>query len=123
MKRRASKVTQPISNTARQRKRIRLWLAQSGRCAYCGTQLAFPPGQLKVTVDHVYPKSRGFNRDGNQLLSHQRCNNKKKARSPRPCEELLLHITNEILSTIRRCDIEDLWNKWSEGKGDQPSPS
>ncbi len=64
-------------------KKYRMYVAQLGRCAYCGDELVFAKrgepnfgnGYLKPTYDHIIPKVRGGTNDMNNLvLVHGKCN-------------------------------------------------
>ncbi|HEV2461608.1 MAG TPA: HNH endonuclease signature motif containing protein [Ktedonobacterales bacterium] len=56
-----------------------LWLAQDGRCAYCGEK--FP--ERFMTVDHIIPLSRpgGVNAVWNACWACKRCNSQKQDRT------------------------------------------
>ena len=65
-----------------------IFLAQGGKCFYCGKFMkAFPgPSHGGYTVDHFYPKSKIKNSDisvrENKVLSCQPCNTKKGSKLP-----------------------------------------
>jgi 5-methylcytosine-specific restriction endonuclease McrA len=68
----------------------RRYLAQRGRCPYCGHPLSLgAKGDDVATRDHVQPRSRGGGgQTDNLVLAHIRCNRVKGSRMPRPCERL-----------------------------------
>jgi hypothetical protein len=78
-----------------------LWRAQGKCCAVCGMKMV--PGHMMHrtrgwTIEHVYPRSRYFLfNDGNQLISHAECNNRKGDRDPTGCEVILLYAVNAQL--------------------------
>jgi 5-methylcytosine-specific restriction endonuclease McrA len=64
------------------RRRERLYLAQNGRCAYCGCLMDLvqrePPKPNEATFDHVIPKSRGGRGlTDNTVLACRECNRAK----------------------------------------------
>ena len=82
-------------------KRVLLWEFQKGFCGCCGEPIVHPRGipvQLKdkPTIEHVWPISRFPRRRswGNIILSHWRCNSKKKDRLPTGCELIWLDAVN-----------------------------
>jgi len=60
--------------------RLKVFTRYAFRCGYCGKK----PGQQNLTIDHVYPKSRGGSVDdpNNLASSCKPCNNKKANRTP-----------------------------------------
>lgn len=77
---------------------LSLWEAQGKCCAVCGVKM-IPKTLARWTIEHVYPRSRYFlYGDGNQLVSHYECNQRKAARDPTGCEIILLHAANAKLA-------------------------
>lgn len=95
---------------------LALWEAQGKCCAVCGMKMT--PSHMTHptrgwTIEHVYPRGRYFlYSDGNQLISHAECNNRKGDRDPTACEILLLHAVNAKLELEivekQRCYIDPL---------------
>lgn len=85
------------------------YLAQRGRCAYCGRMLetSVPANfhRPKVTWDHVWPRSStaGRGRLRNKVLAHSACNTTKADRRPWACEKLFCEITYSIIEDLTRC--------------------
>lgn len=67
---------------------------QRGLCYLCGGSFRRRPYRMRMSEDHVYPRSADFSFHGNRLLSHIGCNGQKAARWPRPCEQLYLASIN-----------------------------
>lgn len=80
---------------------ILLWEAQGKCCAVCGDRMV--PAHMRHpargwSIEHVYPRSRYFLfSDGNQLVSHLDCNQRKADRDPTACEVMLLIAVNAKL--------------------------
>lgn len=78
---------------AEQRIRGRIWELQDHLCYLC-----HDPVQFEVmTLDHVWPKSRGGKRPQNILGAHTGCNNAKGDRVPTREEMAYLRRINERL--------------------------
>ena len=59
--------------------RRNLYRRDRGMCQYCGSR----PGHSDLSIDHVVPRSQGGRTDWrNCVLSCQRCNRKKRNRTP-----------------------------------------
>lgn len=74
-----------------------LWQAQGGKCHLCGQAIPQKWRSPKLTFDHLWPVSRiaGANSfEGNIMLAHEKCNQVKDNRRPRPCELLFLSAVN-----------------------------
>jgi 5-methylcytosine-specific restriction endonuclease McrA len=89
----------------------RFYLAQRSLCPYCGHKMPTIARQngdaghglqklLRVTWDHVWPRSRYPAKPKNRILSHHSCNQQKQDREPVACEALFLEVTNEIVGDI-----------------------
>lgn len=80
---------------------LSIWRAQGKRCAVCGVRMR--PITMKHptrgwTIEHVFNHaSKRFYADGNRLVSHSECNNRKGDREPTGCEIILLHAVNARL--------------------------
>lgn len=89
----------PAQRKDRRRPRINLLAklieAQDGECGICGGSL-FIMGPL--SLDHVYPRSRGGGNSGNLLAAHSICNNEKGDRPPRARELARLAEVNARLA-------------------------
>lgn len=63
-----------------------LYSLQKCRCFYCKTYMEYITHNDKMkkgyTVDHLFPRSKGYGRAGNIVLSCRRCNEKKGDRFP-----------------------------------------
>lgn len=72
-----------------------------GFCCYlCSRSMSdrsFQGSNGEPSVDHVYPKVKGYTRNKNKLLAHKGCNMRKGERPPHPCEVLYLEGINEIM--------------------------
>lgn len=85
---------------------LEIWRAQSLCCAICGRELVrdrmhWP--DVGWSVEHVWPRRRyAFWSRGNQLISHQLCNNRKGDRDPTGCEVLMLAAVNAQLGLALR---------------------
>lgn len=55
-----------------------LWQAQNKLCFYCGEELDYQ----KTTRDHVFPKSMGYTRSSNIVISCEPCNISKSNQFP-----------------------------------------
>lgn len=80
---------------------VAIWTAQGKRCVICGVKMLpvtrFHPTR-GWTIEHVYNHaSRRFYADGNKLVSHAQCNNRKGDREPTGCEIIMLHAVNAQL--------------------------
>lgn len=78
-----------------------LWEAQGKICCVCGEKmypLTISNDRTGWTIEHVYHHaSRRYYADGNKLLSHAACNNRKGDREPTGCEKILLAAVNARL--------------------------
>lgn len=94
------------------RKLRRLYIAQNGKCPYCGHQIPMlpspskwqraEPGDRHPTKDHVNPRRPPDGpgdtlRIGNRVVACLWCNKEKGCRPPRPCEVLFAEITGELV--------------------------
>ena len=63
---------------------IEIFLAQRGKCFYCGRPMSWMPGSYSTsyTKDHFEAKSKGHSLNGNMVLAHEPCNSKKSNRDP-----------------------------------------
>lgn len=62
-----------LAITGKADKRLLLYVLQNGRCAICGLKM-----KDDVTLDHIYPKSRGGeNKFNNYQAVHLKCNQEK----------------------------------------------
>lgn len=53
------------------------------RCAYCGRKLGYSKGELRPTMDHIIPLSRGgLHTKENVVPACQHCNSSKNAKTP-----------------------------------------
>ncbi len=61
-----------------------LFNLQDKKCFYCNVEIFEEHNDIKkrYTVDHLFPKSRGFSRHGNIVISCLKCNKEKKAEMP-----------------------------------------
>lgn len=75
----------------------RVWEAQGKCCSLCGDKMV-PAHRYDInrgwSLDHVRPRSHGYTREGNVLLAHKSCNNRKGDRAPTGCEIVLLEAAN-----------------------------
>lgn len=81
--------------------RTAIWEAQGKLCAVCGQKMVpktmYHP-RRGWTIEHVYNHaSRRYYAEGNRLISHAECNNRKGDREPTGCEIILLHAVNARL--------------------------
>lgn len=93
-------------------KSLRRWyIAQNGRCAYCGRTVELRerlhpgeyPYQRRVvpSSDHVRPRSKRNGAGlGNKVLACAYCNKRKADRPPRPCEIFFAHVTAELVVSM-----------------------
>lgn len=91
------------------RRHRRFFVAQNGRCPYCGLplklvrSLEFGANVSASTADapsteHVFPRWLGGTLHiGNKVVAHALCNKIKGAREPYPCEILFARITGDIV--------------------------
>lgn len=75
-----------------------IWKAQGKACAICGIGM-IPVHQNHPTrgwtIEHVYNHaSKRYFADGNKLITHAECNNRKGDREPTGCEVIQLHAAN-----------------------------
>lgn len=81
--------------------RWRIWEAQGKHCSVCGEHMHPIAGSHPTrgwTIDHVYNRaSRRYLADGNKLVCHRGCNQRKADREPTGCELILLHMVNARL--------------------------
>lgn len=66
-----------------------LWMAQEGKCFYCGNDMEPTNGCAKTgnlpnaaTRDHLFPRSRYPHKHNVTVWCHQKCNSKKGDREP-----------------------------------------
>jgi hypothetical protein len=80
---------------------LAIWRAQGKCCAICGAgmvpvHMAHP--SRGWTIEHVFHRaSKRYYADGNKLVTHAECNNRKGDREPTGCEIILLHAVNAKL--------------------------
>jgi 5-methylcytosine-specific restriction endonuclease McrA len=67
--------------------------AQRNRCAICGRSF----GPIMPTFEHVQPRSRGGEDEGNLVLTHNKCNQQRGADLPTGCLMLMLDVVNTRL--------------------------
>lgn len=82
------------------RKHRRLFLAQRGRCPYCGDEMDVSGRKRRSypSREHVKPRHAGHTFQlGNSLLAHAKCNWRKGGRPPFPCEILFAEVTAVIV--------------------------
>lgn len=81
--------------------RWRIWEAQGKHCSVCGERMVPKTGSHPArgwTIDHVYNRaSNRYFADGNKLVCHSACNQRKADRDPTGCELILLHLVNARL--------------------------
>jgi 5-methylcytosine-specific restriction endonuclease McrA len=103
----------PYERSSLSRKNI--LLRDQYTCQYCGRQL--PPSEL--TLDHVYPRSRGGESAWENLVACCRsCNHEKGNRTPEEARMPLLrrprgfslHVNRQIMRYLGRAD--DTWRKY-----------
>jgi len=86
-------------------------------CQYCGEHL----NRGTVTMDHIYPESRGGQRTWKNIVAAcKTCNNKKDSKTPKeagmklrkrpvvPTETLI------VMSVIDRSELSSSWERWLE---------
>lgn len=85
----------------------------NNQCQYCGSY--FNPDQL--TVDHVFPKSRGGSNNWTNLVAAcKKCNQKKGSKTPH--ESGMQPLRNptkpkaNILRTLKKSQISHLWQDY-----------
>lgn len=68
---------------------MELFLAQRGKCFYCGELMSIRRGEPFVgwTADHFFPKCNNNSLNGNIVLAHENCNQKKASRLPTNTEK------------------------------------
>jgi len=103
----------PYKNRSLSRKNI--LLRDHSACQYCGKQL--PPSDL--TLDHVFPRSRGGESTWDNLVACcKRCNHRKGSRTPEEAGMHLkrrprgfsLHVSRQIMRYLGRAD--QTWRKY-----------
>ncbi len=103
----------PFKNRSLSRKNI--LLRDHSQCQYCGKHL--PPSEL--TLDHVFPRSRGGESTWDNLVACcKRCNHKKGSHTPEEAGMHLvrrprgfsLHINRQIIRYLGRAD--EAWRKY-----------
>lgn len=103
----------PYKNRSLSRKNI--LLRDHSSCQYCGKHL--PPSEL--TLDHVYPRSRGGESTWDNLVACcKRCNHRKGSRTPEEAGMHLkrrprgfsLHVSRQIMRYLGRTD--ETWRKY-----------
>ena len=103
----------PYKNRSLSRKNI--LLRDHSTCQYCGKHL--PPSEL--TLDHVYPRSRGGESTWDNLVACcKRCNHRKGSRTPEEAAMHLrrrprgfsLHVSRQIMRYLGRAD--ETWRKY-----------
>ena len=69
---------------------IELLIGQNGLCFYCGKPMSHRSEDKLVgfTKDHFYPKCKGNKLNGNVVLAHRLCNEKKSDREPTKYEKI-----------------------------------
>lgn len=87
-----------------------MFLAQRGRCPYCGhpLQIAYifrpnaPPAEVPRSTnrDHIWPRRFRPGKTNDLVLAHVHCNTEKGDRHPHPCEVLFGRFTAEITADI-----------------------
>tara|TARA_B100000989_G_scaffold17167_1_gene11326 strand:+ start:5672 stop:6211 length:540 start_codon:yes stop_codon:yes gene_type:complete len=82
-------------------------------CQYCGCE--FPND--KLTLDHIYPKSKGGqNTWSNLVAACKKCNQKKGDRTPEQANMKLINKPTKpkysILRTVGKNQVSDLWKNY-----------
>lgn len=89
-----------------------LYAYQNARCFYCNCYMKFhtyhPENvdrQYGFTIDHLFPRSMGYTKVGNSVLSCRHCNEKKGNRIPTTKEilkawNLYQQLGKEFIATI-----------------------
>jgi 5-methylcytosine-specific restriction endonuclease McrA len=75
---------------------LRILEIQRGVCVGCGRAISASDtsANMRLSVDHVYPRSRGGVNAGNRLAMHRLCNAQKGSRPPTGCELVWLAAVN-----------------------------
>lgn len=103
----------PFERRSLSRKNI--LLRDHSTCQYCGIQHA----PVELTLDHVYPRSRGGDSTWDNLVACcKRCNHKKGNRTPEEARMRLLrrprsfslHVSRQIMRYLGRAD--ETWRKY-----------
>lgn len=88
---------------------MEIFLAQRGLCFYClrPMSLSRNNGAVSYTKDHFIPKIKGGKTNGNIVLAHKVCNNRKGRRYPTVDERVRF---SELYRRIaeRREEIENI---------------
>ena len=104
-----------IPYKSRSLSRKNILLRDHSTCQYCGRQ--FTPSEL--TLDHVFPRSRGGESTWDNLVACcKRCNHQKGSRTPEEARMHLirrprafsLHVNRQIMRFIGRAD--ETWRKY-----------
>jgi 5-methylcytosine-specific restriction endonuclease McrA len=104
-----------IPYKSRSLSRKNILLRDHSTCQYCGRQ--FSPSEL--TLDHVFPRSRGGESTWDNLVACcKRCNHQKGSRTPEEARMHLvrrprafsLHVNRQIMRFIGRAD--ETWRKY-----------
>lgn len=90
-----------------------IMLRDKNQCQYCGKSLP----KNKLTLDHIYPKSRGGQNTWlNLVAACKKCNQKKGDRTPKEANMKLIAKPKKpkigILRSIREEQISDLWKNY-----------
>ena len=89
-----------------------LYAHQNCRCFYCNRYMEYQFYTDKVkrgfTQDHLFPKSKGYNKFGNTVLACRRCNEKKGDRIPTVTEiakawELYNNCNRPFIARLELC--------------------
>lgn len=86
-----------------------LYATQKCRCFYCGRFMEYitynDQRKKGYTVDHLFPRSKGYGKSGNIVLACRKCNEKKENRFPTVQEivrawEIYQQMGREFIATI-----------------------
>ena len=82
--------------------RTRLWIAQQGRCFYCGHKIR---SKVVATIDHVIPKTLGGpNSIWNLVLACRWCNTNKGGQMPSDDDMDRRAAMEELVQSIEICE-------------------
>jgi 5-methylcytosine-specific restriction endonuclease McrA len=88
-------------------------LRDNNQCQYCGNE--FPND--KLTLDHIFPRSRGGGNTWDNLVAAcKKCNQKKGNRTPKEANMKLLNKPKkpkyDILRTVGKNQVSELWKNY-----------
>ena len=85
---------------------LRILDVQRGACVGCGRAISphDKSADMRLSIDHVHPRSGGGANAGNRLAMHRICNARKGNRAPTGCELIWLAAVNARMVPVMEAE-------------------